>query len=1489
MAGFTELEPIELEENDLDDFSEGDGAIMITAPTGWAFRQSGVTTNVSPDTEITVDDGDISYTLTTISIPFSVGGTDASDKFTISGVALQAQSGEVLPASDVLLAVTGIEITGITSPIPVANIAQTHGAPTQLAFISQPEEVQANESFNPVVEVQDWYGNTVTSASGNVSLSLTGTPATALISSGGTVASVTNGIAQFNNIVIDEGGQFQLVASYGPAIQGASSPFVVNNEVPSVTEVTPCITAGSNVSTITVTGTDFIRGSVVSIGDEKRDFIFIDSQTLSVSLLPEDVDDAQTLILTVFNPEPGGGLSNAIDVVVQPVYNAGTITGDVAVCENTQNVTYSVDDIGAEAYSWTVGAGATYQQSENGNSITVDFGSTAPTVNISVKAINSCIVIGSTSELEVAVTPYPVNVNAGADQTICSGKEVALGSEAPAVAGYVYEWSPANADSPANALSSTSVPNPTLTLPVNNTAQTLFYAYELTVTNGNSDCQVTDEILVGVYPAVVTVADDVEPVCEGGVIELRTTGDPAYTYAWTGPNGFKSAERFPVIENATLANAGAYTVEITNQNGCTGTDNINVTVVSPPTANAGDDQAKCAEGATTSFALAGIATGGGGVWNVVAGTGTAVITNPASLTPTVSVSSASVTLQFTVTNGAGCKDTDQVVLTVKQPTPVTISSPTNGATYYTAGNSVALTASQAGGTFSGKGVSGSVAAGFTFSPCAAGAGKHSITYTYINAAGCTSTAQAQVTVVQSTYTVIITAAPFPICKGQNTTYTARVYRDAVVIYPYKENPALITKTNTTTTYNEAYDPYLPAGWQPIHKQFPARYFQPVVLSGVEQPVGDFNYQWTKNEANSIGSDRDYFGQAGLSSTDYFKVYVTQKKNVSCVTTITRQLSNPMFIAEPAGYQMTITAAPNTICKGASTVFTAFLDSAFPWAASNLNMTWRLSRGGTIYDIKTVSGVSTLTAVPNGYNAYLSSAEIKTALGAAGAADTDLVNGDQVFVEFSTDIEKIGTEKCKEKQTSVQPVVMTVNQPVTTTTNPQLQSQAVCAGGTATFNVNVSGTAPLSYIWTMGGTTKTTTTPTVSFSGAETGAAGTYPVSVSVSNSCSPAGLGINLGNLTIRNLTTFAMTGSGEYCANVPESIPVGLTGSEQGVNYTLMRGTDVVETKPGTGGALEFTAQTTEGTYTVIAAYATAPACSEPMGGSATITITEPATTFGDLKVTWVDDEMTQWEVEALQYAESYGDNPAYLWYEGATNAAGELEWIRRADLSGNPVIVDVNNPELLLMVEVLRTDAVECSKFVLTNEDVVPLPVEIIYLNASKQGNNVLLEWATAMEQDNAGFEVQVSTDGFTYRKLTFVPAKNGNASTRQEYEFTDKENGKFGTRYYRLKQLDTNGTHEYFGPKAVSFGSVASQVIAFPNPFHDEVTLDIASETAGEALITVTDAVGKQLLVRKVQVEKGFTTEKLRLDAGLPRGLYIIKAQVGGVTQYIKMIKE
>ncbi|MHA6249021.1 Ig-like domain-containing protein [Pontibacter sp. CAU 1760] len=184
---------------------------------------------------------------------------------------------------------------------------------------------------------------------------------------------------------------------------------------------------------------------------------------------------------------------------------------------------------------------------------------------------------------------------------------------------------------------------------------------------------------------------------------------------------------------------------------------------------------------------------------------------------------------------------------------------------------------------------------------------------------------------------------------------------------------------------------------------------------------------------------------------------------------------------------------------------------------------------------------------------------------------------------------------------------------------------------------------------------------------------------------------------------------------------------------------------------------------------------------------------------------------------------------------------------------------------------------------------PVELIYLNAKLTGTKVELEWATASEQDNAGFEVQVSENGSTYRKLAYIPTKNGNSSIKQVYVYTDLENGKKGTRYYRLKQVDTSGSFEYFGPRVVSIGQSTSRVIAFPNPFKNEITLDIAAEEAGEVIVVITDAVGKQVLTRSIPAKQGYNTELIRLDDNLPTGMYIIRAKVGNATEYIRILKQ
>ena len=106
-------------------------------------------------------------------------------------------------------------------------------------------------------------------------------------------------------------------------------------------------------------------------------------------------------------------------------------------------------------------------------------------------------------------------------------------------------------------------------------------------------------------------------------------------------------------------------------------------------------------------------------------------------------------------------------------------------------------------------------------------------------------------------------------------------------------------------------------------------------------------------------------------------------------------------------------------------------------------------------------------------------------------------------------------------------------------------------------------------------------------------------------------------NVLISNLTLYTVTGGGAYCNN-PGAIayPIGLSGSQAGVNYQLFRGaTPVGAPVPGTGGPISFGPQGVIGTYTVVANHATN-GCTQPMTGSKAVStiscdpvITDPCT----------------------------------------------------------------------------------------------------------------------------------------------------------------------------------------------------------------------------------------------------------------------------------------
>ena len=186
-------------------------------------------------------------------------------------------------------------------------------------------------------------------------------------------------------------------------------------------------------------------------------------------------------------------------------------------------------------------------------------------------------------------------------------------------------------------------------------------------------------------------------------------------------------------------------------------------------------------------------------------------------------------------------------------------------------------------------------------------------------------------------------------------------------------------------------------------------------------------------------------------------------------------------------------------------------------------------------------------------------------------------------------------------------------------------------------------------------------------------------------------------------------------------------------------------------------------------------------------------------------------------------------------------------------------------------------------------PLPVSLTRFEATRQDANALLAWATATEKDNAGFAVQVSVDGRSFRSLHTVEPAAASSSAPRSYAYTDREPGKTGLRYYRLAQLDLDGTLTYSPVRTVFFDKAAARLSAAPNPFGPELTLTLTAATATpEARLTLTDATGRTVLTQAVAVPAGRSLLVLPgLDA-LPNGVYLLHLPLDGKMQHLKVVK-
>lgn len=182
-------------------------------------------------------------------------------------------------------------------------------------------------------------------------------------------------------------------------------------------------------------------------------------------------------------------------------------------------------------------------------------------------------------------------------------------------------------------------------------------------------------------------------------------------------------------------------------------------------------------------------------------------------------------------------------------------------------------------------------------------------------------------------------------------------------------------------------------------------------------------------------------------------------------------------------------------------------------------------------------------------------------------------------------------------------------------------------------------------------------------------------------------------------------------------------------------------------------------------------------------------------------------------------------------------------------------------------------------------PLPVELTKFEAMAQTNNALLTWTTASEKNNDRFEVEHSRDGITFERVGTVKG-NGTTASLHQYSFVEEGAGRFGKQlYYRLRQVDTDGTEAFSPVRTVTFAPQAVQATLYPNPATTTTTLDLSTLPAGTYSVTLVDMTGRTLLTQAVQ---GGRHEKLSVNA-LPAGTYLVQVRGAQLTLTQRLVKQ
>ena len=182
--------------------------------------------------------------------------------------------------------------------------------------------------------------------------------------------------------------------------------------------------------------------------------------------------------------------------------------------------------------------------------------------------------------------------------------------------------------------------------------------------------------------------------------------------------------------------------------------------------------------------------------------------------------------------------------------------------------------------------------------------------------------------------------------------------------------------------------------------------------------------------------------------------------------------------------------------------------------------------------------------------------------------------------------------------------------------------------------------------------------------------------------------------------------------------------------------------------------------------------------------------------------------------------------------------------------------------------------------------LPIELTSFSATCAGTSVNLAWTTATERNNDYFVVERSHDAVVFNEIARV-AGAGNSLEQIDYTYTDY--GVSGNTYYRLVQVDYDGTSTASEIVVANCYETDGEpeVLVFPNPFHNDIAIHLENMGGATVCIEVYDMLGK--LVHQKTVSVGNENEiNLNLQ-NLPNGAYNFRVSANDYVFNKQVIKQ